>query len=154
MKTTLTLVLLLAACEPSGKVDTATCSSGQQWTGGDEESPLMNPGQDCIACHASGEGPNYTVAGTVMGDYGDPDDCDGVEGVTVRLTGADDAVIELITNEAGNFFTTDAIAMPYTAEVELDGRTLSMTGEQETGACASCHTEEGLEGAPGRVVAP
>lgn len=112
---TLLLLPLLAACGDNQSVDTATCSSGLLWTGGDDEEnagPEMNPGQDCIACHASGEGPHYTVAGTVMGAYGDPDDCLGVEGVTVAITDADGVVTELTSNASGNFYTQADIATP------------------------------------------
>lgn len=149
---------LLTACPPAGDTaatDTGVCSSGTEWTGGDEESPNMNPGQDCIACHASGEGPTFTIAGTVMGDFADPDDCNGVEGMIVRITDADGVLIELTSNAAGNFYSTKAVAMPYTAEVEgADGVIGTMSGEQTSGACGSCHTAEGAEGAPGRVVEP
>lgn len=114
----------------------------------------MNPGEDCIACHNSGEGPNYTLAGTVMGDYDDPDDCNGVEDVRVRVTDADGVELVLTTNRAGNFYTNEDIAMPYTIVLERDGETLEMGGAQSDGACASCHTAEGANSAPGRVVAP
>ncbi|MDP2315350.1 MAG: carboxypeptidase-like regulatory domain-containing protein [Pseudomonadota bacterium] len=150
-------LLLLAAtgcAGPTDGTDTGACSSGSYWTGGDEESPLMNPGQSCIACHDRGEGPTFTVAGTVMGDYGDVDDCDGVEGVTVRLTDADGAVHEATSNAAGNFYLNDAIAMPYTVELESDAGVSTMSTAPTTGDCASCHTADGAEGAPGRVVAP
>ncbi len=154
----LLLLPLLAGCPPAGDTgftDTGECSSGVEWTSGNEESPNMNPGQACIACHASGEGPEFTIAGTVMGDFADPDNCYGVEGMTVRITDADGVVTELLSNAAGNFYTTDDIAMPYTAEVEgTDGTISPMSGEQTSGDCASCHTAEGAEGAPGRVVEP
>lgn len=158
----LPLLMLLAACTPTSK-DTgasdsgtpdASCSTESYWTGGNEESPNMNPGEDCIACHNRGEGPDYTLAGTVMGDYDDPDDCNGIEDVVVRVTDADGVTTELTTNSAGNFFTRDDIAMPYTVVIDRDGETREMVAEQSTGACGSCHTANGAEGAPGRVVAP
>ena len=131
------------------------CSTGKVWTGGDEESPLMHPGTDCIACHEDeGEGPLYAVAGTVMGDLADPDDCYGVEGVTVRITDADAVVHELTTNAAGNFFSTAAVPGPFTVELELDGATSVMVTPQTDGACGACHTQEGLDLAPGRVLVP
>ncbi len=153
--------LLLLGCpsgpgdsSDSGGGDPAACSTGHTWTGGNDESPLMNPGEDCVACHASGEGPHFTLAGTVMGDMGDPDDCNGVDGVIVRVTDADGNLTELTTNSAGNFYTNDPITLPYTIELDRDGVTSSMSAEQEDGACAACHTAEGRNGAPGRVVAP
>ncbi|MDP2307300.1 MAG: hypothetical protein Q8P18_14840 [Pseudomonadota bacterium] len=157
-KTPLLLTLLLlgaAGCAGPSSTDTGACSSGTYWTGGNEESPEMNPGESCIACHAQeGEGPTYSAAGTVMGDFGDVDDCNGVEGVTVRITDADGNVHEATSNGAGNFFFSDDIAMPYTAEVESDAGVTAMSTAPTTGDCASCHTAEGASGAPGRVVTP
>lgn len=151
------LLALLTGC-PVARLDTgddtAACSTGSYWTGGNDESPQMNPGEDCIACHASGEGPSFTLAGTVMRAFADPDDCNGVAGVTVRVTDADGKLTELTTNEAGNFYLSDDLAMPYTIELERGGMTSAMAAEQADGACGSCHTAQGEAGAPGRIVAP
>ncbi|MBM4367300.1 MAG: hypothetical protein FJ102_13900 [Deltaproteobacteria bacterium] len=155
------MILFLLACghpldsadsgaDPSG----STCTSGHYWEGGNEESPVMNPGQDCVACHRSGEGPDYTLAGTVMGDYDDEDDCNGVEGVVVSILDADGKRMSLTTNAAGNFYTNDDFALPYTVSIEKDGATREMASEQDDGACNRCHTAAGEEGAPGRIVAP
>lgn len=159
------VVLSVVGCAGTTPVDTASCSSGQLWTGGSEGgevdlakeedgSATMNPGEACIACHATGEGPTFTVAGTVMGALGDIDDCVGVEGVTVTLTDANGDVTTLTSNGTGNFFTSDPIVMPYTVTLSADGRTTAMSAAQSDGDCASCHTEAGENAAPGRVVAP
>ena len=66
----------------------------------------MEPGGDCIGCHATEGGPTYLTAGTVMNALHDDTNCAGVEGVTVRLTGSDGQVIEMTTNRTGNFFTS------------------------------------------------
>lgn len=149
------LVVALSACnDGSGSTPSGACASGEFWTGGDEESPLMRPGGDCIECHDSGEGPNLSAAGTVMGAYDDVDDCNGVQGVTVRITDANGDVHELTTNAAGNFYTNESIPTPFTAEVEKDGAVSPMLTSQVDTNCASCHTAEGANGAPGRIVAP
>lgn len=149
------LVFLAGGCDgaetpgdPAGN-----CAIGE-WKEGDEGAPLMNPGQDCILCHADNEGPDYTAAGTVMEDYDVADNCFGVSGITVRITDADGAVLELLTNNAGNFFTREAIATPYNAEVELDGVVSAMATAQEDTDCMSCHLSVGLNGAPGRIKVP
>lgn len=134
--------------------DTGACSSDSYWTGGNEESALMNPGQACIACHNRGEGPTFTAAGTVMGDFADVDNCNGVGGVTVRLTDANGVVHEKTTNTAGNFSFNQEIAMPYSAEIEDANGIRAMSATQNDGDCGSCHTAEGVGGAPGRIVAP
>ncbi len=133
-----------------------TCVSDSYWTGGNSESPRMHPGMDCIACHTSeGEGPRFTVAGTVFTEYDEPDDCNGVEDVVVEVTDATGAVWTESTNSAGNFyFRDDEVVFPITAKV-IDGDVeRAMLGAVGTGACASCHSSSGASGAPGRVIAP
>lgn len=148
------VAFLSLACDTGG-TGTDVCSSGTMWTGGNEESPLMHPGMDCVGCHLDeGEGPIYTVAGTVMGAVNDPDDCYGVEGVTVIVTDADGIDHELVTNAAGNFFTNDEIPTPYTVTLDYDGAQGAMVTAQADGNCATCHTQDGANLAPGRIIAP
>lgn len=147
-----------AACG-GGSTTPTNCTSGKAWTGGNSESPLMNPGQDCIACHASeSEAPKFVIAGTVMGATNDDDNCDGLEAVKVRITGNDGAVLELTTNAAGNFFAREGmatVALPFTAEVEGPGGKINkMTTPQSDGSCNSCHGATGTNGAPGRIIVP
>jgi hypothetical protein len=154
-------VLIVAGCaeDDSGAVSADdTCMSGLAWTGGDEESPRMHPGRDCIGCHAiEDEGPTFFAAGTVYPDWREPDECYGVEGITVELRGADGAVVTTVTNESGNFFFESpevSLALPYTARLLHEGRERAMGTPQSSGACATCHTAAGAGNAPGRIVAP
>lgn len=147
-----------AACGGGGSVPD-NCVSGKAWSGGNEESPLMNPGQDCIACHTSEpEAPKFVIAGTVMGATNDDNNCNGLEGVTVRITGNDGAVLELTTNSAGNFYAREGmatVALPFTAEVVgPNGKTNKMSSAQTEGSCNSCHGATGTNGAPGRIIVP
>lgn len=139
-----------------GSVSDSRCATGVRWAGGDAESPLMHPGADCIGCHASGEGPNFVIAGTVHAAIDDPTDCYGVAGATVTVTDATGKSVSLLTNEAGNFYVSarDAMTMPIQAKVAFDGRERVMAAAQMTGACASCHTTGGANGAPGRILLP
>ena len=153
--------LLLAGCggafEGGGAttpVSNSVCSTGQQWTGGGEGSSLMNPGMDCIGCHVRGEGPSFTAAGTVFGDYHDADRCAGVSGAVVKVTDANGQVLQATTNATGNFFLVGTLAFPVHAQVTYQGRTRAMVTAQATADCAGCHTQAGLNGAPGRIVAP
>lgn len=133
------------------------CSSNTRWTRGDHESPLMHPGRACIDCHASeGEGPRYTVAGTVYPTAHEPDDCNGTSSASVRvvITGADGRTTTLSVNQAGNFFARTSIAMPYRAKVVSVDKVREMKGAVESGDCNACHTLTGAEKAPGRVMAP
>ena len=118
----------------------------------------MRPGMDCISCHASGEGPAFTAAGTVYSDYHQEDDCYGEPGVTVEITDADGAVFTAESNDAGNFYFRpgDAVIQPpYTARLLVAGvETNAMVGEQTDPNCAACHTADGANAAPGRIVNP
>jgi hypothetical protein len=123
------------------------------------EGPLMEPGGDCIGCHSSGEGPRFTLAGTVMSANNDDTNCTGVNQVTVRVTGADGHVIEMATNQVGNFYSevrASTLVFPYTAEVTRNGVTTKMLTPRSAGetSCNSCHTPTGANGAPGRIIAP
>ena len=143
----------LSACTGSG--GPAVCSTGSAWEGGDEESPLMHPGGDCIGCHSSGgEGPKFAIAGTVMAAMDDDTDCNGESGVTVEITGADGAVLTLPTNAAGNFYSSKSVATPFTALVRKGDAVRAMSAAQSDGNCVTCHTAEGANGAPGRIQAP
>lgn len=149
------LGLLLVACSGGGgsglpNVSADTCASGNQWQSGSSGSPLMKPGANCLSCH----GGQFAAAGTVYSDLHQPDDCGGVDGVTVRITDASGKVHETTSNAAGNFYLTGGIPTPFHVEVEQAGRISKMTASVTSGGCNGCHTMDGANGAPGRIVAP
>jgi mono/diheme cytochrome c family protein len=131
----------------------SVCTSGRTSTRG--EGPTMAPGQACVACHSRGEGPRYSIAGTVYPTAHEPDNCLGSPGgVSVVITGADGAVVTLPVNSAGNFSLRTRVATPYTAKVVAGGKVRVMATPQTNGDCNACHTQAGTSLAPGRVVAP
>ncbi len=161
--------------------DTKTvCTSGVVWKGdddddddededddlvdpaladGDDGSERMNPGRACIDCHTrERKAPRFSVAGTLYPTAHEPDDCFGVDGVSKRarviLTGSDGRDVELAVNEAGNFYSKGAVAMPYRARIVVDGRERAMAAAQTNGDCNTCHSEKGSQGAPGRILLP
>jgi mono/diheme cytochrome c family protein len=159
----------IAAGMPNGTCDATTgtstlpstptvCSSDTYWTRGDHGSALMHPGKACIDCHSStneDDAPLYRVAGTVYPTAHEPDDCYGIAGsVTVEITDANGKTYALPVNRAGNFFSRTSITTPYKAKVTSNGKTRSMVAAQTSGDCNACHTEQGTENAPGRIVAP
>jgi hypothetical protein len=151
------LALTLGAGCGQSNAEPAVCSTKSTWISGDLGSPRMHPGDACIQCHTeNGEGPKFTLAGTVMGDSKDDTNCDGVDGVTIEITGADGKVITLTTNAAGNFFQESqaALSTPYTVKVLQNGKTRVMEASQTVGDCNTCHTAAGANGAPGRILAP
>lgn len=65
----------------------------------------MYLGGNCISCHLEEDHdddvPRYTAAGTVMLGLHERDNCGGLEGAVVEITGADGQVISLRTNRTG-----------------------------------------------------
>jgi hypothetical protein len=141
------------------------CTSMNNWTGGNRESPLMRPGGACISCHQKGgEGPIFSVAGTLFPTPHEPDDCNGVSntaGAQVVITEANGTAHTLNVNAAGNFYLESAtFAYPYQAKVVYQGRERVMVEAQKSGDCNECHTEAGThtdagtQNAPGRIFLP
>jgi hypothetical protein len=143
------------------EVPESICVSGEIWTYTDKDSPLMNPGRSCVGCHAETNDPEhaplYQVAGTVMDDVAEDDDCRGAASLTVVITDALGEVHEVPTNTAGNFWLDPSVelALPYSAMIiDAAGNVSSMQTPVSDGDCAACHTREGANGARGRLVPP
>ena len=133
------------------------CTSNRTWTRGNHGSTSMRPGAACIQCHDSGEGPSYSVAGTIYPTAHEPDDCYGASGSQVVITDAAGNVFTATANSAGNFYLSGrsgAIQPPYTAKVVSGSKTRVMVGAQTDGDCNGCHSEQGTQKAPGRIMAP
>jgi hypothetical protein len=131
------------------------CTSNVRWTRGDRGSRYMHPGGACETCHTTHpDAPTFGAAGTVYPTAHEPNDCDGIAGVTVIITDANGSVITLTTNSAGNFYFESPIAMPLRAKVISNGQTREMLEPQMTGDCNSCHTVDGNNAAPGRILMP
>lgn len=136
--------------------DTPTvCTSKSTWTRGNRGSSSMRPGGTCIDCHTKeGEGPRYSIAGTVYATAHEPADCNGQAGAVVVITDANGKVTKLTPNAVGNFYLTTKIALPYKASVTANGKERAMATPQTSGDCNACHTEQGTQNAPGRIMAP
>lgn len=143
----------------------STCTSGTSWTRGTIGSSLMRPGDTCISCHAgTGNAPAFIIAGTVYPTRHEPILCNGLAGVSVIITDAKGVETTLTSNSVGNFacgltarsgFPTCNPTFPVSARiVAANNKTASMIDPQMTGDCNSCHTETGLNNAPGRISAP
>jgi mono/diheme cytochrome c family protein len=134
------------------------CTSNKFWKGSDDDgNPLMHPGRACNACHQKEGGPNLRIAGTVFPTAHEPDDCDGAGGppqLTIIVTDAKNQVHRLTANSAGNFLTTTRVTLPIRAQVTDGTKVRNMNGSVTSGDCNSCHTVNGLNGAPGRIMAP
>lgn len=140
-----------------------TCTSGQFWpTTWDDGSPDMNPGLPCRACHLAEENDRaYFFMGTVFPMLHEKDRCFSQipAGTRVEIIDANGLVaLSLPVRARGNFFSmsrTAGIALPFTARVVgPNGTTNAMHTPQMTGDCNGCHTEQGANGAPGRILLP
>ena len=98
------------------------------------------------------------LAGTVYPALNESDDCNGKgppPQLTVVVTGADGKVFDMDVNAAGNFtLGTMRPKAPFKALVTDGTKTRAMVGTVTSGDCNSCHTAAGLNGAPGRILAP
>jgi hypothetical protein len=137
-----------------------TCTTGITWTRGNRGSDLMNPGLACISCHATmTQAPVLTIAGTVYPSAHEPDLCNGATpatyaGAAVVIVGANQQTITLTPNAAGNFLYQGTVAVPFRVKLTYMGRERIMTNSQTSGDCNSCHTQNGANGAPGRILLP
>jgi len=84
----------------------------------------------------------------------EPLNCNGKSGVQVVITPASGTALTLTTNAAGNFYSTAKVTTPYTAKVVMNGAERAMTAAQTSGDCNSCHTQNGAQMAPGRIMTP
>lgn len=112
----------------------------------------------CLACHQS-QAPTlvYDFMGTVFSGYRVEDTCfaEPPPDVTVEILDKNGVVaVTLTPNVAGNFFTgrNSGVQLPYTARVRSDGGVNAMLTPQTDGDCNGCHTAQGLNAAPGRIV--
>ena len=120
----------------------------------------MRPGEACIACHVANSGPFLKLAGTVYPTAHESDDCKGsnVATASIIVTDANNRSLTMHPNSAGNFDSTNPnVALPYTVQLTYQGRERDMTGlvtAPTDGDCNGCHTADGTNGAPGRIMLP
>jgi hypothetical protein len=102
-------------------------------------------------------GPSLTIAGTVYPTAHEPDLCNGANGsngARVVITGADGQTQTLTPGASGNFNSRTAVKTPFKAKVTYMGRERAMASSQTSGDCNSCHTQNGANSAPGRILLP
>jgi hypothetical protein len=124
------------------------CSSGGSGMGGN--GPGMRPGDLCSNCHS------FSIAGTAYKTEHEKAGCAGasVTGATVVITDATGAVTTLPVGSAGNFYSTAGITAPFRVKILYQGRERDMLSPQAFGSCNFCHTPNGANAAPGRIMLP
>jgi len=107
--------------------DAANCVPVSPGPGG------MDPGTNCMSCHGY-----LSVAGTV---YSSASGGKPVVGATVRITGADGGVLELVTGQDGIFSTGQPVAFPAKVSVSKCPDTSTMPSTITSGECSAtgCH---------------
>ncbi len=139
------------------------CSSGEKWPiEWDKGSPDMNPGLACRSCHLEEEEERaYFFMGTAFPTLHEQDRCESIvpPGTRVEIIDANGQVaLTLGVRARGNFFSSSRnpqLPLPFTARVITPSGGISqMTTPQMTGDCNGCHTEQGANGAPGRILIP
>lgn len=149
-----------------------TCTSNASWAGGLDGSQRMFPGLACRSCHLGqnflGQNPRgvsqpeeaYVFSGTLYPGFHEANSCNGISptGAVIEILDNTGAVaFRLTPNSVGNFHSSrsgGAVGLPYTARVNVNGAIRAMATKQTDGDCNTCHTEAGLNGAPGRIVSP
>jgi hypothetical protein len=159
------------ACAAGGgggsSIQPTTCKSGSHYRGG--EGPDMEPGKSCQGCHVTQKpSRNYFFMGTVFPNVHEANGCNAQPpaGLQVQIIDKNGNVVISMTpySLSGNFYfpaktavgsNGQPIALPYTAKViSASGAVSVMSTPQMSGDCSSCHSEQGANGAPGRVVWP
>lgn len=152
------------ALPDAGVVDAGqptTCGSGAFYDLNLEPpGELMNPGLSCPTCHLS-NGLDYVAfkyAGTVMAGLHEKNLCKSPptsDGGVVEILSPDGGLFwAWAVNTSGNFRTLDAGPSPYVARLTRGGATKASQTTHTSGDCNSCHTEQGANGAPGRLTWP
>ncbi len=138
-----------------------TCASGVHWDSNATPTALMTPGQACRNCHkVNAQTFNYFFMGTVFPSYHEEDDCSSPPPADAKVEILDEdgnVTMTLFPNAAGNFLSNavvPGVPLPYTARLVANGLTRAMVNPRDDGDCNLCHTEQGDEDAPGRLVWP
>lgn len=138
-----------------------TCASGKMWDPQATSTAQMNPGQACRACHKTKASDfNYFFMGTVFPGFYEKDLCISPPPAGAKVEILDvmgNVTMTLTPNATGNFMSSAVVAgvpVPYSARLVANGRVRLMNAPQSDGDCNKCHSEQGTEGAPGRLVWP
>ena len=134
--------LALGALAGCGAVD-CQASNAFALAPGEPTGPLMRPGNNCLRCHAAGgaaAAKPFSFGGTVFSSA-DAAACDGVAGVTLRVTDSNGKTATAVSNAAGNFWSVEPLVPPLSMEAERDGRVAKMhlrRKELESSPLANC----------------
>jgi hypothetical protein len=97
-----------------------------------------NAGEACLNCHVGGDAPRFQVGGTIYSALGGGSP---VVGATVRMIDANGTEHVAISARNGNFWLTEAVALPLTVQASSCPSTLNMVSQSSVGNCnaGGCH---------------
>ena len=106
-----------------------------------QESGKHNAGEACLNCHVGGDAPRFQVGGTIYSALGGGSP---VVGATVRMVDANGVEHVAISARNGNFWLTEAVALPLTVQASSCPSTLNMVSQSTVGNCNSggCHDSD------------
>ena len=115
-----------------------------------EVGPSMSAGENCLTCHQGEVAPKWTVAGTV---FHDPKAKPAAALTTAQVVIIDSSgrTLTLRANEAGNFYTGEALEFPIRVEIQSGGKRMAMSASPPNGSCNFCHS---LAPPPGEAIVP
>lgn len=102
------------------------------------------PGDPCLSCHSIGGSaePTLSVAGTVIRTSVSARS-EGVSGVTIAVVDASGRSLELVTDDAGNFYTDEPVSAPLRASIDSQAATIHMPVDAPSANCNTCHRSPG-----------
>lgn len=137
------------------------CASGTFWDRQATPTAEMSPGHACKACHKTDAMTfNYFFMGTVFPSFHEADDCVSPPPAEAKVEILDEdgnVTLTLTPKASGNFSSSAIVAgvpLPFTARLVANGLSRAMVTPQMDGDCNGCHSEQGDEDAPGRLVWP
>jgi len=103
------------------------------------------PGDPCLSCHGESgiAEPPLSVGGTVYASSTSAKESKGLANVALTITDARGVTAELVTDDAGNFYTDEPLEAPLLATVESGSGPIEMPVHAPSANCNTCHRNPG-----------
>lgn len=130
MRSTILIALALAGC---GEVASSPGTTSHR------------PGDPCLSCHGQSgiAEPVLSIGGTVHSTSTADKESQGIAGVTLTVTDASGVTLDVVTDDAGNFYTAEPLEAPLQVAVSSDGGTIAMPVPAPSANCNTCHRSPG-----------
>lgn len=130
MRSTILITLALAGC---GEVASSPGTTSHR------------SGDACLSCHGQSgiAEPVLSIGGTVYSTSTADKESQGVAGVTLTVTDAKGVTLEVVTDDAGNFYTAELLEAPLDVAVSSDAGVIAMPVPAPSANCNTCHRSPG-----------